>query len=67
MTFLIASTMTLLILTTIGVAVFRHKKTFVVLEDKVAITVDRDGFIKRLLPAGRHILYPFEKVDFTVA
>jgi regulator of protease activity HflC (stomatin/prohibitin superfamily) len=58
--------MTLLILTTIGVAVFRHKKTFVVLEDKVAVTVDRDGFIKRLLPAGRHILYPFEKVDFTI-
>jgi regulator of protease activity HflC (stomatin/prohibitin superfamily) len=66
MTFLIVSTMTLLILTAIGVAVFRHLKTRIVLEDSVAITVDRDSFIKRVLPAGRHILYPFEKVDFTV-
>jgi regulator of protease activity HflC (stomatin/prohibitin superfamily) len=66
MTFLIASTITLLILTTIGVTVFRHLKTWIVPEDNVAITIDRDGFIKRVLPAGRHVLHPLEKVDFTV-
>jgi regulator of protease activity HflC (stomatin/prohibitin superfamily) len=65
MTFLIAS-ITLLILTTVGVAIFRYLKTWIVCEDTVTITVDRDGFIKRVLPAGRHVLYPFEKVDFTV-
>jgi regulator of protease activity HflC (stomatin/prohibitin superfamily) len=32
----------------------------------MAITVDRDGFVKRVLPAGRHVLHPFEKVDFTI-
>jgi regulator of protease activity HflC (stomatin/prohibitin superfamily) len=32
----------------------------------MAVTINRDGFIRRVLPAGRHILHPFEKVDFTV-
>jgi regulator of protease activity HflC (stomatin/prohibitin superfamily) len=36
----------------------------VVREDSVAITINRDGFIKRVLPAGRHVLQPFEKIDF---
>lgn len=31
----------------------------------MAVTVDRDGFFKRLLPTGRHVLYPFERLDFT--
>jgi regulator of protease activity HflC (stomatin/prohibitin superfamily) len=66
MAFLTSLALILLVLIAIGVILFRHKKTFVVFEDEVAITVDQDGFIKRLLPAGRHLLYPFEKVDFTV-
>jgi len=56
----------LVVLAAIGVAVFRHNKTRIVPEDQVAITVDRDGFVKRILPAGRHVLQPFEEVDFTV-
>lgn len=60
------SVVTTLILLATGVALFRHRKTWVVLEDNVAVTVDKDGFFKRLLPAGRHVLYPFERIDFTL-
>lgn len=66
MTVLIVSVVILVIVAALGVAIFRHKKTYVVREDSVGITINRDGFIKRVLPAGRHILQPFEKVDFTV-
>ncbi len=51
---------------TIGLAIFSRRKTRLVLEDNVAVTVDRAGFVKRVLPAGRHVLYPFEQVDFTL-
>jgi regulator of protease activity HflC (stomatin/prohibitin superfamily) len=49
-----------------GILLFRLARRVVVAEDSAAITVDRDGFIKRVLPAGRHILHPFEKVDFAL-
>lgn len=62
----IALMSTFLVLAAIGVAVFRHSQTRLVFEDNIAVTVDRDGFVKRVLPAGRHILQPFEKVDFMV-
>jgi regulator of protease activity HflC (stomatin/prohibitin superfamily) len=38
----------------------------VVREDNIAITVNRDGFFKRTLPTGRHILHPFERIEFTL-
>ena len=41
-------------------------KLTVVPEDSIAITIDHNGFINRVLPAGRHILRPFEKVDFSL-
>jgi len=65
MTFLIVSAI-FVILTTLGVVIVWSKQTQVVREDSVAITVNRDGFIKRVLPAGRHILQPFEHVDFVL-
>lgn len=64
--FLISFMVTLAAITAIGVAMFRHNRTRIVHEDNVAITIDRDGFVKRILPAGRYILRPFEEVDFTV-
>jgi regulator of protease activity HflC (stomatin/prohibitin superfamily) len=66
MIFMVSFIIALAVLAAIGVAVFRHNKTRIVQEDHVAITTDRDGFVKRILPAGRHILKPFEEVDFTV-
>lgn len=66
MTFLIVSTLIIIALVTVGVAVFCTKQSQVVREDSVAITINRDGFIKRILPAGRHILQPFEKVEFSI-
>jgi regulator of protease activity HflC (stomatin/prohibitin superfamily) len=64
MTLLIVSTIIFVILAAGGI--FRFKQTRVVTEDSVAITVNRDGFIQRVLPAGRHVLHPFEKVDFSL-
>lgn len=55
-----------LILIVGGLVLFRQLRTTVVAEDSVAITVNQDGFIKRVLPAGKHFLYPFEKVDFSL-
>lgn len=46
---------------------FYRKCTHVVGEDEVAVTVNRDGFIKRLLPAGRHWLYPTERVELALS
>jgi regulator of protease activity HflC (stomatin/prohibitin superfamily) len=40
--------------------------TQVVAEDHVAVTVNRNGFIKRVLPAGRHVLAPFERIELTL-
>jgi regulator of protease activity HflC (stomatin/prohibitin superfamily) len=57
---------TVLLFSAIGIGALRHNKTRIVQEDNAAITIDRDGFIKRVLPAGRHVLRPFEEVDFTV-
>lgn len=66
MTFLSVSIVVFIILAALGVVVFRYKQTQIVREDSVAVTINRDGFIKRVLPAGRHVLRPFEKVDFVL-
>jgi regulator of protease activity HflC (stomatin/prohibitin superfamily) len=60
--------LTILFLVAIGGGVFflRRRRTWVVPEDSVAITVDKDSFIKRVLPAGRHILRFHERVDFSL-
>ena len=64
--FVAISLLILLVLVSVGVSVFRHIHTLIVSEDNVAVTVDKDGFIKRILPAGRHVLHPFETVDFSL-
>ncbi|HXW01647.1 MAG TPA: SPFH domain-containing protein [Anaerolineae bacterium] len=66
MIFLAVSVVIFVILATIGISLFLSKKIQVVSEDSIAVTVNRDGFIKRVLPAGRHMLHPFEKVDFAL-
>lgn len=66
MTLLIVFVITLAISTAIGIAIFRYTKTVIVSEDNIAITVDKNGFIKRVLAAGRHVLQPFEQVEFSV-
>jgi regulator of protease activity HflC (stomatin/prohibitin superfamily) len=66
MTFLAVLTIICIILAALSVAIFRYKQTQIVREDSVAVTINRDGFIKRVLPAGRHVLRPFEKVDFVL-
>ncbi len=54
----------LLIFVGVGAVCFRYSNTVVVPEDQVAVTVDGNGFIKRILPSGRQGLSLFEKVDF---
>ena len=49
-----------------GVALFFRAKTTLVAEDTVAVIANHDGFIKRILPAGRHTLYPLERVAFSL-
>jgi regulator of protease activity HflC (stomatin/prohibitin superfamily) len=66
MTLIVTFAITLLVGTLVGLLIFRHLKTVVVNEDTVAVAVNRDGFIKRILPAGRHLLRPFEHIDFTI-
>jgi regulator of protease activity HflC (stomatin/prohibitin superfamily) len=66
MTFLAVSAVIFVLLAAISISLFLSKKIQVVNEDSVAVTVNRDGFIKRVLPAGRHLLQPFEKVDFAL-
>lgn len=66
MTLVIISAIILALVAVSSAALYWHKQTFIVAEDSVSITINRDGFIKRVLPAGRHTLQPFEKVDFTV-
>jgi regulator of protease activity HflC (stomatin/prohibitin superfamily) len=63
MTLFIVSFIVMLMIAALSVTVLRHL-TRLVPEDGAAITVDRNGFIKRVLPSGRHILHPFEKVEF---
>lgn len=62
----ISAIITLVVVTVISTAVFYRKQTIIVPEDYVAITVNKDGFIKRILPAGRHTLRAFEKVELTL-
>lgn len=57
---------TLIMLAIIPIAVVGYKQIKIVAEDHVAITVNRTGFIKRILPPGGHLLYPFETIAFTV-
>ncbi|MBN1218540.1 MAG: SPFH domain-containing protein [Anaerolineae bacterium] len=66
MIFLIMAIISLIILTTIAMTLFRRSKTRVVPEDTVAVTVDRDGFVRRILPAGRYVLHPFERIEFNI-
>ena len=57
MMFLIVSVATLVILAVVGVAIFGYRKNLLVREDNIAITVNRDGFIKRVLPATPMFAY----------
>ena len=63
MTIFIVSFIVLLMTAVFSVTALRCL-TRLVPEDGVAITADRNGFIKRVLPAGRHILHPFERIEF---
>jgi regulator of protease activity HflC (stomatin/prohibitin superfamily) len=62
----ISFTVTLLLCVAIGVAVFSYKRMCLVNEDTVGVVVSRDGFFKRILPPGRHVLRPLERVDYTI-
>jgi regulator of protease activity HflC (stomatin/prohibitin superfamily) len=66
MLFFITFAVTIMLLAASVVALFSYKRMWVVHEDTVAITVNQDGFVKRILGPGRHILHPFEKIEFTV-
>lgn len=66
MTFLIISVTALILLGAAGAVIFRRSRARTVPEDHMAITVNKDGFIKRVLPQGRHVLYPFERIDFMI-
>lgn len=57
---IIISLITIIILLTVAGAV---RQSQIVPEDHLAVTVNRHGFIKRELPAGRHLLHPFERVE----
>jgi regulator of protease activity HflC (stomatin/prohibitin superfamily) len=50
----------------ISVIVVKRRKTKVVAEDHVAVTVSKYGFIKRVLGSGRHLLYPGERIEFVL-
>jgi regulator of protease activity HflC (stomatin/prohibitin superfamily) len=66
MIFLTVLSITILLLIAGGIIAFRYTKRVVVHEDHVAITINKNGFIKRVLPAGQHVLHPFEQIDFAV-
>lgn len=55
-----------IVLVVAGSAALGRRLVWLVAEDNVAITVDRNGFVKRVLPAGRHLLGLAEKVEFMV-
>ncbi len=46
-----------------AVAVYRKVQSVVVPEDHVAVTVSKHGFVKRVLPAGKQLLRPQERVE----
>ncbi len=54
----------ILVVAVISLAIVKLKKTTVVAEDHLAITVSKHGFVKRVLLPGRHILYPAERIEF---
>ncbi len=66
MTFLVITVTTMIIITTIAAVAFRQRQTAIVAEDSIAVSVNKDGFIKRVLPAGRHMLHPYERINFTL-
>jgi regulator of protease activity HflC (stomatin/prohibitin superfamily) len=47
-----------------GIKIIKKKLRRVVPEDHVAVTVNKDGFVKRVLPGGRYFLRPSERIDF---
>lgn len=50
-----------------GIVLFLQQRMIIVPEDHIAVTVDKNDFVKRSLAAGKHILRPFERVSFTLA
>ncbi len=58
-------TVTLFILAA-GALIFREAGLTLVAEDHVAVTVNRYGFINRVLSPGQYRLRPFERVEFMV-
>jgi len=64
MMFIIAFVATLLVAA--SAVIYRQARTVVVAEDYFAVTVNKDGFIKRVLLTGKHVLHPFERVDFAL-
>jgi regulator of protease activity HflC (stomatin/prohibitin superfamily) len=65
-TLIIAAIIVAGILIAAGLKAFWRKQRLVVPEDHVVVTVDKDGFIKRVLPAGRHHLGLKEKAELTL-
>ncbi len=46
--------------------ILKQRKVWIVPEDNVAVTINKDGFIRRVLPAGKHRLGLKEMVDFSL-
>ena len=65
MTLLIA-TLPFFILAVLTAFIYRQRQMSLIPEDSIAVTLDKDGFVKRVLPGGRHLLRPFERIGFTV-
>ncbi|RME99215.1 MAG: SPFH domain-containing protein [Chloroflexi bacterium] len=50
-----------------GVAAWMVRRSLVIVpEDHAAVIASRHGFITRTLPAGRHFLRPFERIELTI-
>jgi regulator of protease activity HflC (stomatin/prohibitin superfamily) len=49
-----------------GVKFIQKRLRRVVPEDQVGVTVNKDGFVQRVLPSGRYFLRPSERIDFLV-
>lgn len=54
------------IILTVAAAAFARGHNRVVPEDNFAVTVNKNGFIQRILPAGRQLLLPFERIELTL-
>jgi regulator of protease activity HflC (stomatin/prohibitin superfamily) len=54
------------VLVMVGLSVLWRRQHCFVPEDAAAVTTDSYGFVRRLLPAGRHWLRPMERVEFTL-